>query len=410
MKILLIHQNFPGQFRHLGPELVRKGHDVTAFVLKSTTPYVWEGIKVIPYTLQRNTSPSIHPWVVDFETKVIRAEACFRLAKSLMDQGYVPDVIISHHGWGESMFLKEVWPQARMAIYCEFYYKSEGADTNFDREFERSDPADVCRLKVKNLTNTIHFEFADAGISPTRWQASTFPEPFRSKISVIHDGIDTQSLVPRPDITIVLPNGQRLSRDDEVITYVARNLEPYRGYHTFMRALPRLLKERPRATFLLVGADGISYGAAPPTNKTWKEFIKDEVSPQISAADWQRVHFLGQIQYDGFIALLQVSRVHIYLTYPFVLSWSLLEAMSIGCAIVASNTAPVTEVIEHGRTGLLVDFFSPDQLADTVIALADNQEQRQQLGQNARLFARTRVDLKTICLPRQVLWVENLRS
>jgi len=378
----------------------------------------WQGVQIVHYTASRGTTPNVHPWVSDFETKTIRAEACFKAALQMKQQGYMPDVIVAHHGWGESLFLKEVWPEARLGIYCEFFYHPHGADVGFDPEFPATDEGEVCRLRLKNLNNLLHFEVADAGISPTHWQASTFPDPFRQKITVVHDGIDTQAVAPNPAVSLILKMAAGkdlvLTRKDEVITFVNRNLEPYRGYHTFMRALPQLLKERPKARVLLVGADDVSYGARPDAAKygdaKWKDIFANEVRGQISDADWQRVHFLGHVPYQYFIPLLQLSTVHVYLTYPFVLSWSLLEAMSAGCAIVASDTQPLREAIVHNETGKLVDFFDASALATSACELLSNAEERKRLGANARAFAQANYDLQSVCLPRQLAWVEQLKT
>jgi glycosyltransferase involved in cell wall biosynthesis len=271
-------------------------------------------------------------------------------------------------------------------------------------------------LRLKNLNNLLHFETADAGISPTHWQASTFPEPFRSRISVVHDGIDTHTLKPDPGVQLSLTTaaGQQLtlSRQDEVVTFVNRNLEPYRGFHTFMRALPDLLRRRRSARVLIVGGNQVSYGAAPNPEQhgaaSWREVYTQEVRGQIADEDWARVHFLGHLPYQHFIPLLQLSRVHVYLTYPFVLSWSLLEAMSVGCAIVASNTEPLREAIEHDHTGRLVDFFSPQALSNEVCALLEDGPTRERLGQKAREFAVARYDLQRVCLPQQQRWIADL--
>lgn len=418
MNILFIHQNFPGQFKFLAPALVRQGHQVSAMTMQKSDMQSWQGVRLVHYTAKRGSTPNVHPWVSDFETKTIRAEACFKAALQMKQQGYNPDVIVAHHGWGESLFLKEVWPQAKLGIYCEFFYHPQGADVGFDPEFPATDEGEVCRLRLKNLNNLLHFEVADAGISPTHWQASTFPQPFQSKIKVVHDGIDTQAVAPNPavSLTLKMTNGQDLvlTRQDEVITFVNRNLEPYRGYHTFMRALPQLLQSRPRARVLLVGADDVSYGARPDAAKygagKWKDIFANEVRGQISDADWQRVHFLGHVPYQYFIPMLQLSSVHVYLTYPFVLSWSLLEAMSAGCAIVASDTQPLHEAIVHNQTGKLVSFFDPAALAQSVSELLDQPEERQRLGANARAFAQAHYDLQTVCLPRQLEWVAQLRT
>lgn len=409
MKILFIHQNFPGQFAHLAPVLAADpANEVVALRMQQEPAAPWKGVRVVAYRPKRGSTPNIHPWVVDFETKAIRAECVFHTCLALKKQGFTPDAIIAHPGWGESMFVKEVWPDAPLGIYCEFYYHSEGADTNFDPEFPGAGEAEPCRLRLKNANNLLHFDLAAAGLSPTHWQASTFPARFRERISVIHDGINTAHVAPSPTATLTVKTaaGPRVfSRQDEVITFVNRNLEPYRGYHQFMRALPEILAQRPNAHVLLVGGDDVSYGGRPGAGRTWKKIFLDEVRDRL---DLNRVHFLGSIPYDQFLSLLQVSTVHVYLTYPFVLSWSLLESMSASCAIVASDTAPLREAIVQGETGRLVDFFSPAQLAAETVALLGNPAERERLGRNARAFAIERYDLKTVCLPRQLDWVSRL--
>jgi glycosyltransferase involved in cell wall biosynthesis len=410
LRVLFIHQNFPGQFKFLAPALAAMGHEVVAMTMQRVQATQWQGVRLVPYQAARGTTAGVHPWVSDFETKTIRGEACFRAALKLRDSGYTPDIIVAHPGWGESLFLKEVWPAARLGMYCEFYYRPQGADVGFDPEFPATDPGDVCRLRLKNLNNLMHFEIADAGISPTRWQASTFPEPFRSRITVIHDGIDTAAVAPDPGVRVSLSTGLQLGRADEVITFVNRNLEPYRGYHVFMRALPALLASRPRARVLIVGGDDVSYGARPRDGRRWKDIFIEEVRPRIPEADWSRVHFLGNLPYEPFLALLRLSTVHVYLTYPFVLSWSLLESMSAGCAIVASDTAPLREAIEHDRTGRLVGFFDVEGLVREVGALLDDPQARARLGAAARDFARATYDLRTVCLPAQLRWVAGLAA
>jgi glycosyltransferase involved in cell wall biosynthesis len=418
MNILFIHQNFPGQFKFLAPALARQGHKVLAMTMQKFEAKQWQGVTLVPYTASKGTTPNVHPWVSDFETKVIRSEASFKEALKLKAGGFHPDVIIAHHGWGESLFIKEVWPQAKLAIYCEFFYHPLGADVGFDPEFPPSDPGDACRLRLKNLNNLLHFEVADAGLSPTHWQASTFPEAFRRKITVVHDGIDTEAVAPNTGVELTLKkaNGQelRMTRKDEIITFVNRNLEPYRGYHLFMRSLPELLKRRPHAQVLIVGSDDVSYGARPTIAQNggtkWKDIFANEVRPKIGDADWQRVHFLGHLPYKHFIPLLQLSSVHVYLTYPFVLSWSLLEAMSAGCAIVASDTQPLHEAIQHNQTGRLVNFFNTYSLTHEICTLLDNPAERGRLGANARQFAQKTYDLKNVCLPKQLAWVESLKG
>ncbi|MBL8387305.1 MAG: glycosyl transferase family 1, partial [Hydrogenophaga sp.] len=266
-QILLIHQNFPGQFRHLAPALARRGDRVVALgILGAPAARSWQGVRVLSYRPQGSNTPGLHPWLLDIESKTLRAEACWQAMRSLKAQGFEPDVVIAHPGWGEPLFTKRVWPGTTLALYAEFFYRAEGADMGFDPEFAATDAqADACRLQMKNLNHLAHLDQADAAISPTRWQAATFPDPWRERIFVSHDGIDTDALRPNPDVRFELPGGAgSLTRDDEVVTFVSRHLEPYRGFHIFMRALPELLRARPGARVLLVGDEDVGYGARAP--------------------------------------------------------------------------------------------------------------------------------------------------
>ncbi len=410
MDILFIHQNFPGQWKNLAPELVRRGHNVTALFPRRDVPDSWKEIDLKLYDIDRSNAKDIHPWILDFESKVVRAEACCRKAEDLANKGYQPDIIIAHPGWGESLFLKHIWPEARLGIYCEFYYHPVGIDVGFDQEFAKGGLSELCRVQLKNTNILLQTEYADGAISPTRWQASLFPKHLRDRITVVHDGIDTEVVRPNTEAQFRLANGKIITKSDRVVTFVSRSLEPYRGFHIFMRSLREILIAHSTVEILIVGNDGVSYGAPPPKGATWKKIFCKEVFPALSEYEKSRVHFLGQIPYDKYLELLQVSTVHVYLTYPFVLSWSLLEAMSAGCAIVASNTSPVSEVIEDNVTGKLFNFFSYKELALKVTKLIEDSEEQARLGLAARNFAKGKYDLRKICLPKQLRWVEELNK
>ena len=408
MKILFLHQNFPGQFKHLAPALAQQGHEVHALLMANRPGFQWQGVNVHTYFPKRGSAPNIHPWLVDMEAKTIRAEAVLRWAMAAKEKGFVPQVVIAHPSWGESLFIKHVWPDTRLGLFYEMFYQAHGQDVHFDPEFSQPELSVDSRLLMKNTVNLIQDSFADAAISPTHWQAATYAPHMRQKITVVHDGIDTQQIRPDPQARLSLADGKSWSANDELVTFVSRNLEPYRGYHVFMRALPALLRLRPHAQVLIVGADGVSYGAKPPGPDSWKQVFINEVRGKISDADWQRVHFLGRLSYPQFLTMLQISRVHVYLTYPFVLSWSLIEAMSSGCAILASDTAPVREVIIEGKTGRLVPFFDLQAWAQAIHTLLDQPAERARMGALARQHAITHYDLQTVCLPRQLAWVESL--
>jgi glycosyltransferase involved in cell wall biosynthesis len=403
MNILFVHQNFPGQFKHLAPALAQAGHQVRAMGIDGA------GLPEIPmvrYKIGRNSSRDLHPLARDFEIKLIRADACAGAAVRMKQSGFSPDVIVANPGWGESLFLKDVWPDTKMLTLLEFFYATRGLDVDFDAEFYKQNIANQARVRVKNANLLMALDSMDWGMAPTHFQHSVMPRAYQYKISVVFDGIDTGVVRPDAAATFTLP-GKTLRAGDEVLTFINRNLEPYRGYHRFMRALPRILRERPNATVLVVGGDEVSYGAAAPPGKTWKQIFFDEVKGEM---DVSRVHFLGRVPYTTYLQVLQVSACHVYFSYPFVLGWSCIEAMSAGCLVVGSATAPVQEVIEHEKNGLLVDFFDTDALARTVIDGLAHPASFAHLRKAARATAVARYDLATVCLPQQLQLIDKLAA
>ena len=363
MHILFVHQNFPGQYKHLMPYCAARGHRVLgmgsrpAAQIPASIPYVC-------YPLQRGNLPGIDPCTLEFESKIIRAESCADSAIKLRDeQGFNPDVICAHTGWGEELFLKQVWPKAKVVGYCEYYYNSFGYDLDFDPEFSSASVKAVRKSQAKNASILLSLQGLDAGVSPTAFQRSSYPATYRERIRVIHDGIDTAAIKPNDSVYAEL-RGRRLTRADEVVTFVSRSLEPVRGFHVFMRSLPSLLAQRPQARVLIIGAPDGGYGAHPEV--PFKQQLLNELDGQL---DLDRIHFLGRVPYADFQRLLMLSRCHVYLTVPFVLSWSLMESMASGCVVVGSDTAPLREVVRHGENGLLVDFFDSQALADQVAAV-----------------------------------------
>ena len=370
--------------------------------------FVSEKLQYFRYPVSRGNTKDVHPLVMETESKVIRAEGCVRAAEQLQQAGFVPDLICAHPGWGESLFLKAVWRDAPLLCYQEFFYNEIGFDTGFDSEFqEERGWWNQAKLKMKNAYLYLALEQADWNVAPTHFQASSFPEHWRKKISVIHDGVDTQKAIPNSSVEpLMLPDGVVIERGQPVITFVNRRLEPYRGCHTFLRAIPGLLQKCPDARIVIVGeTTGVSYGAACEGGE-WKDRFLSEIEGQY---DPSRVHMTGPLPYDQFIPLLQISACHVYLTYPFVMSWSLLEAMACGCAVVGSDTAPVREVIRHGVNGLLVNFFSPDDLASAVAELLHNPERAKAFGAEARRTVQRSYELEG-CVTRQLALMDLVAS
>lgn len=402
MKLLFVHQNTPGQYKHLAPHMAALPGNEVVFIGKVQRPL--PGVALVTYAPSRAPHKEAHHYLRAFEDQVLHGQAVARAALDLHKRGFVPDVICAHPGWGEALFLKDVFPKAKLLAYAEFFYRSHGSDVGFDPRQEVSIEM-ACRIRCKNATLLTSLEAADWAVSPTAWQRSQHPAGLQSKISVIHDGVDTGLCRPDDAATFVLPDGRTLSRRDEVVTYIARNLEPYRGFPTFLHAAAEIGRQRPKAEILVVGGDEVSYGARPADAPNWREKLLQEVD-----LDRGRVHFLGRVPYDSFLRIVQVSRAHIYLTYPFVLSWSMLEAMACGAVVVGSDTRPVAEVIEDGRNGLLVDFFDPQAVAGRVIEALDQPERMRAIGEAARRTVVERFDLRSVCLPAQVRLIEDLHA
>lgn len=401
MRILFLHPNFPAQFRHLAATLAQDRNNQVVYGTSRQQGKI-PGVTKILFNASRQPSPEIHHYVRSLETAVLNGQAVYRVAQKLKDEGFVPDVVYGHSGWGPTLFIKDLFPETRLLCYFEWFYNAYGSDCDFDPATNFSID-DQLRVRVRNSPILLDLYSCDRGLSPTRWQRQQFPPEFQPKLKVLHDGIDTTFFQPQPAAKLVLPSiGLDLSHVDELVTYVARGMEPYRGFPQFMRSLAVIQKRRPNCHAVVVGEEGVFYGRPLPDEKTYKQAMLEEL-PQL---DLSRLHFTGRLSYDHYLQVLQASSVHIYLTYPFVLSWSMLEALSAGCLILASNTPPVTEVIQDGENGLLVDFFSPDAIADRVDEVLEQGDRMATIRANARETILQHYDLAQL-LPQHLQWIRE---
>lgn len=405
MKVLFVHQNGLGQFRHMAQALgAARQHQVIS--LSINQPVVSPpGVALARYKVARGNTAGLPGAIADLEAKVIRGEACARAAMELRQRGFRPDIILCHPGWGEHIYLRDVWPEAKLLMFMEFFYRMTGRDTGFDLEFDRAPDALSSSLRLKNANLLMALDVMDWAYSPTHWQKSALPEVHHDRTSVIFDGIDTGYITPDEAATFTLPDGRELKAGDEVLTFVNRNMEPYRGFHVFMRALPEIQKARPDAITVIVGGDGVSYGAKPRDAASWKEKLLAEVGDRL---DMRRLVFTGPLPYGQYRQLLRVSRAHAYLTYPFVLSWSMLESMAAECLVVGSTTPPVLEVLEPGVTGLGVDFFDIAGWSRTLSDALARPGDYVPLRKAAREKIVRDYDLATICLPKQMKMLDDL--
>ncbi|NHN84448.1 glycosyltransferase [Acetobacter musti] len=399
MKFLFVHQNFPGQFLHIVRHLAKQGNHDVVFISEGNENAI-SGVRRVIYRMPGRQTDSVHPGAREFDLGLTRADAVAKAAMTLRSLGFVPDIIIGHHGWGELLNLQDVFPAVPLLGYFEFFYHTDKYDVGFDPEFPVV-PEMLPKIRAKNAINLQALNNPGWGQTPTLFQRNTYPDWAQSRITVLREGVDLNLCAPDSgaakrtlkikDVTI--------SPKDRLVTYVSRDLEPYRGFHVFMRSLSRIQKECPQARIVMVGGDGVSYGSRL-VNGSWRERMLSELQGTL---DLDQIHFVGKVSYDDFRALLKRSDAHVYLTYPFVASWSLREAMAMGCPIVGSDTAPVSEFIEDRRTGLLTPFTEPAKIAGNVLELLDDRRLAKRLGQAARAEAEA-----TLCLDDYLARYEDL--
>lgn len=389
MNILLIHRSFPSQLKYPAMALGKDPNNLIMFLTNDNSNQM-NGVQKIPYQIRKQKSPDGLVSIQDFEESVLHGEAAAELALQMKKQGIKPNIIIGH-SWGPTLFIKEIFPDVPFIGYFEWYNKYENSLADFDKKPTLAEKAAVKFSNSHILHDLID---CDAGISPTQWQKSQFPEKFQDKIEVIYDGIDTSFFKPEEGVKFSIP-GKNLefSAKDEIITYATRGLEPNRGFPQFMEAVDTLLKTRPNAHFIIAGKDEAYYG-----DKFQKISHKEKMLEKFDI-DLNRVHFVGQLSYFEYLKLLQITSVHTYLTKPFFLSWSCVEAMATECCIVASNTEPVKEVMTDNYNGLLVDFFDVDELIEKIEYALDNKDKMQNIRKNARKTVIEKYDIK-LTLPK----------
>ncbi len=390
MKYLFVHQNFPGQYLHIVRHLQADPHNDVVFITAPNANVI-DGVRRVVYELGRKLRPDIHSSVRETELAAHRADKVAEAARQLKALGYTPDIIIGHHGWGEMLNLVDVWPGVPMLGYFEFYYHTLGYDVNFDKEFPMSDNFQP-GVRAMNTLNHLALALDQHGQSPTLFQRDAYPEWARPQIKLLPEGTRLDLCKPDPAARTrrFSIGGFHVEPGEKLITFVARNLEPYRGFHVLTRALPAILAARPDVKVVMIGGNEVSYGPKL-VNNTWQKHFTDEIAGRYDAS---RVLLPGQVDYDTYIKVLQRSDAHVYLTYPFVASWSLREALACGCAVVAADVEPVSEFITHGKNGLLTPALDPSKLADQVLHLLETPKLALRLRRAARKYAETNLDMK----------------
>lgn len=403
MNILFLHKDFPGQFKYLMLVLANNPNNNVLFATENDSLEI-KGVTKLVYKVEPKDRSGVNPFLQFYDEVLDYAQAAMNIGKQIKELGIKLDVIYGFGFWGFNMFLKDVFPDVPIVSYCEWFYNSEGADVGFDgNKFNEEQRA---MIRCKNSSFLVDLYSCDAGISPTQWQKSQFPKEFHDKIKVIHEGIDTETCKPDKDVKFIIPDKNlELSINDQVITYGTRGMETYRGFPQFMQAAEKLLKKRPKAHILVAGVDKVYYGQSL-VGVSYKDYMLKSLD-----LDMDRIHFVGALSFIDYVKFLQVSSAHIYLTYPYILSWSVLNAMAAGCCVVASSTAPILEVIQDNYNGLLVDFFNVDQLVEKVEYALDskihNREKIEEIRQNARQTVLDKYDVRKL-LVEQINFINNV--
>ncbi len=404
-RILIIHQNFPGQFGRIARALLDRGDQVVAIGGPTSRPM--DGVAMAQWKNERGSTPNIYPHALRAEADLIRATMATKAALALRDHGFVPDLIIAHPQWGETIHLRAIWPDGPQLLFGELYYRPRGLDSDFDPEFDKLTLGEELRIHAKNATQALAYTTGNRIVCPTGFQAGTFPAVFQPMIEIIHEGIDTAAAKRRAAV-LELPNGECLDGSKPVITFINRRFEPLRGFHIFMRALPEFLNACPEAQVVLIGEEqGVSYGRALPDGEQWKDRMLAEIGDRL---DMRRVHFLGRVEHERMIDALSVSWAHVYYTYPFVLSWSLIEAMACECLILGSDTPPLRDAIESGVNGLLNDFFDVGALTAAMVRAVREPRAFDAIRTAARKTVLDRFDSATVGVPGWLRLIDEMTA
>ena len=399
MKILFLHRNFPGQFRYLAPLLAQDPNNEVVFISHEPKGQI-PGIKKYVYKLKRQVPDNCHRYLRYYEECIIHGQSAAELALHLKNQGFYPDIIYGHT-WGQTLFMKDVFPESKLLCYFEWFFHSKDSYSDFAGNEVPID--EHAKFRIDNSQILVDLHTCDAGLCPTNYQIKQFPDVYKNKIKVLHDGIDTDFCVRKDDAVLEIPEkGLKLTKNDEVVTYGTRGMDPYRGFPEFMKAVEKLQKKRPNMHVVISGKDRVCYGPPLPDGKTYKQLMLETLD-----LDLDRIHFTGLLPFDKYIDMLNITSAHVYLTYPFVCSWSLLNAMACETPIIASNTEPVLEFLEDKKNALLFDFFNIDDQVEKIEYALDNRNKMEPLRKAARKLIVKKYAQKDL-LPKHINYLKSL--
>lgn len=400
MHVLFVHQNFPAQFGHIATHLTQRHGFRCTFVTERRGGKVGD-VDCVQYKVDGGATKHNHYCTRTFENATRHAIGVYDAVKARPD--LKPDLIVGHSGFGSTLFLREMFPDVPIINYFEYFYRTRDSDMDFRKDYPPQ-PMDFLRARARNAMVLLDLDNCDAGYSPTEYQRRLFPKEYQGKLQTIFDGVDTAVWKPMPGLPREVA-GYKVPDGMKVVTYATRGMESMRGFDVFMKAAKRLCDRRKDVIFLVAGQDRVCYGGDErfTGGKTYKEWVLSQDS-----YDRSRFVFLGLIPPTELAKLFNITDVHIYLTVPFVLSWSLLDALACGATVLASDTAPVREMVQNGVNGVLFDFFRPDALAELANQLLDRKDEYRVLGQQGAAIIREKYSVD-VCLPKMVELYESVR-
>jgi glycosyltransferase involved in cell wall biosynthesis len=395
--VLFIHPNFPAQFGHVAAYLAREKGFRCTFVSEKP-PGLADGVERIQYRVQGGATESTHYFSRTFENAMWHSHAIYEALRARRDVR--PDLIVAHSGFLSSALLRELYA-CPIVNYFEYFYHTRGADMDFRPDFPATE-LNCLRARARNANLLLDLENCDIGYSPTRWQQSRFPAIFQLKIRKIFDGVDTRLWRPNAEVPRVVA-GRSIPDDIRIVTYCSRGMESMRGFDIFMKVAKLLCDRRKDVLFVIVGEDRVCYGGDQEVigQKSFKDWVLS-----CDSYDLSRFFFTGLLPPAALAHLFAISDLHIYLTVPFVLSWSLMNALACGTTVLASDTAPVQEMIRDGENGLLEDFFDIEGLAERAAKVLDAPQQYRDLGRAGVHIIQERYSLD-VCLPHMLALYED---
>ena len=383
MHLLLIHQNFPGQFRDLAPAWLASGHQVTAIGSTSAAPtgHQWHGLQYLQYRFEEKPS------------HLERGSAVAKLVQQLIEQDHPPDLVMSHSAWGESLCLRRVCRDVPWISYPELWGNPRSLGFGFDQSLDGLTP-EATRFSSANLITELALLQSSASVVASRSQLLSFPKSLQHRLTLQPEGVDLQRIKPDASACLTIPKmGLEFRAGQPLVTFISRHLEPLRGLRQMLMAWPLVSQTIPEAQLLLVGGKGQGYSLQRPKGQN---HLEDALNNLPDTTNRRTIHCLGRLPYEEMLTLLQCSACHVALSYPYTLSWSVLEALSCGVPVISNPDSPISvELGDDANKALaLVPFDDIASLSLKTIELLQHPQRARAMGAAGRSWIEQNASLE----------------